>query len=135
MLAAWNFRCICITPLILSYYCCSGVWWVFVCIGACWGFCGYTNHRNCTWHVILSICRYIFVNIFAIVKMALSPSSSSKIQHRPHHMHIEWHTWFEVITAHCSLDQHPRVYRFMYNGINTSYYGYVSLSPYFKFNI
>lgn len=82
---------------------------IFVCIGACWGFCGHTNQRIFPAHFYMHAQNiYIFADgNGAAAAVAIFFVHCPKC-HRPHCMYIEWHTWFEVITAHCSLDQYPR---------------------------
>lgn len=122
------------------------VWWVFVCIGACWGFCGWHESMNCdalnsspfALFLSLSHCVHAFPYLCVHIswacecftyKMDTNVSIYSVLirtqkYHRPHHMHTLTHKHItydtrdsEVITAHCSLDQHSRAIRFMLNGL------------------
>lgn len=86
------------TPLILSILLLFLVWWVFVCIGACCGFCGCTNQR---------IANQIYVDIFGHIKwccsifLAHSPNPASHVFGMTQVIRYDYSTLFFWPTSTC----------------------------------
>lgn len=127
-------RCICITPLILLVLLlfgeCGGlslflllfcscvcvffflVVWLYICVLARAEVFADAQINEFQRAVYIYMCdvhsAHTYINFDHAKWQCCTFFVSSMKHHQPHQMYMEWHTWFEVITAHCSFDQHPR---------------------------